>query len=81
VKTILDLLESKGLPKVPQVWDYKLISPTTMDDVPELYLYIIDVVKGKPSTKRSYKIIIQDLDLEELPVWTDGVEPSDPFRG
>ena len=81
MKTILDLLESKGLPKVKQVWDYNLISPSTVDDAPELYLSITDVVDGKASTKRTYLIHITDIDLEEVPVWPDNVEPRDPFGG
>jgi len=81
MKTILKLLESKGLPKVKKVWDYKLISPSSVDDVPELYLYITDVVDGKPSTKRTYRIQITEVDLEEMPVYPDNVEPRDPFGG
>jgi len=79
MKTMLKLLESKGLPKVPQVWEYELIGPSSIDDAPELYLYITDVVKGKPTSKRAYKIAITGLDLEEMPVYPDNVEPTDPF--
>ncbi len=81
MKTILDLLESKGLPKVKQVWDYNLIGPSTVDDAPELYLSVTDVVDGKASTKRAYLIHITQIKLEEIPVWPPGGEPKDPFAG
>ena len=81
MSTILDLLESKGLPVVKQVWDYKLISPTTTDDAPELYLSITDVKKdGGPGSKRLYLIAITDVDLEEIPVWGKGGPPVDPYE-
>lgn len=79
MRTILELLESQGLPVVKRVWDYNLISPSTVDDVPELYLSITDVADNKPSTKRTYRIVITGIDLEELPVWPPGGEPRDPF--
>ena len=82
MKTILDLLESKGLPKVDQVWDYKLIGPSTMDDSPELYLSITDVKDGERGAVRTYHVVIKDIDLLEVAPWNkDNPQPRDPFAG
>ncbi len=83
MKTLLDLLESKGLPKVKKVWDYKLISPSSVDDSPELYLYITDVNKdGEKGESRTYHVVIKDIDLLEVAPWNKGnPEPRDPFIG
>lgn len=85
MKTMLELLESKGLPKVKKVWDYKLISPSSVDDSPELYLSITDVNKdGKKGESRVYHIVLKDIDLLEVAPWNlhgKHPEPRDPFTG